>query len=113
VKLKQSQSKLISHRSRLRDTHDGDAHTDSNSFPGRLSSHGYFLRRFGSGEQRKIRGMAMGVIQIGQNVGLLLGPLAFGSVIQFFGGWQMAFWALVPVTALGIVAGWMARMEAA
>ncbi|MGD0233295.1 MAG: hypothetical protein ABSC55_02035 [Syntrophorhabdales bacterium] len=57
--------------------------------------------------------MAMGVIQIGQNVGLLLGPLAFGSVIQFFGGWQMAFWALVPVTALGIVAGWMARMEAA
>ena len=59
----------------------------------------------------KLRGMAMGVIQIGQNVGLLLGPLAFGSIIQFFGGWQMAFWALVPVTALGIVAGWMARME--
>ena len=57
------------------------------------------------------RGMAMGVVQIGQNVGLLLGPLAFGSIIQFFGGWQMAFWALVPVTAVGIVAGWMARME--
>ena len=59
----------------------------------------------------KLRGMAMGVIQIGQNVGLLLGPLAFGSIIQFFGGWQMAFWALVPVTALGIVAGWMARID--
>ena len=59
----------------------------------------------------KLRGMAMGVIQIGQNVGLLLGPLVFGSIIQFFGGWHMAFWALVPVTAVGIVAGWMARME--
>ena len=61
----------------------------------------------------KLRGMAMGVIQIGQNAGLLLGPLVFGSIIQFFGGWHMAFWALVPVTALGIVAGWMARMEQA
>jgi MFS family permease len=61
----------------------------------------------------KLRGMAMGVIQIGQNVGLLLGPLVFGSIIQFFGGWQMAFWALVPVTALGIVAGMMAKMEMA
>jgi MFS family permease len=59
----------------------------------------------------KLRGMAMGVIQVGQNVGLLLGPLVFGSIIQFFGGWHMAFWALVPVTALGIVAGWTARME--
>ena len=59
----------------------------------------------------KLRGMAMGVIQIGQNVGLLLGPLVFGSIIQFFGGWHMAFWALVPVTALGIVAGWIARDE--
>jgi MFS family permease len=59
----------------------------------------------------RLRGMAMGVIQIGQNVGLLLGPVVFGSVIQFFGGWQMAFWALVPVTALGVAAGWVARME--
>ena len=61
--------------------------------------------------EEELRGMAMGVIQIGQNVGLLLGPLAFGSIVQFFGGWQMAFWALVPVTALGIAAGCMARME--
>ncbi len=57
------------------------------------------------------RGMAMGVIQIGQNVGLLLGPLVFGTIIQLFGGWQVAFWALVPVTALGIGAGYLARMR--
>jgi MFS family permease len=61
--------------------------------------------------EEELRGMAMGVIQIGQNVGLLLGPVAFGLVIQFFGGWQMAFLALVPVTAIGVVAGWMAKME--
>lgn len=61
--------------------------------------------------EENLRGMAMGVIQIGQNVGLLLGPLAFGSIVQFFGGWHMAFWALVPVTALGVVAGWSAKME--
>jgi MFS family permease len=61
--------------------------------------------------EEELRGMAMGVIQIGQNVGLLLGPVAFGLVIQFFGGGQMAFLALVPVTAIGVVAGWMAKME--
>jgi len=62
------------------------------------------------GEERS-RGMAMGVIQIGQNTGLLLGPVVFGLIIQFFGGWSAAFWALVPVTGAGIVCGWMAKIK--
>ena len=62
-------------------------------------------------KDHRLRGMAMGVIQIGQNVGMLLGPVVFGSIIQFWGGWQVAYWGLVPVTAVGIVAGLLAKME--
>jgi MFS family permease len=54
---------------------------------------------------------AMAVIQIGQNAGMLLGPLVFGWVIESGGGWQMAFWVLAPVSVLGAVAGWMARIK--
>ena len=56
-------------------------------------------------------GMAMAVIQIGQNAGMLLGPLVMGWVIESGGGWQTAFWVLAPVSILGAVAGWMTRIK--
>ena len=62
------------------------------------------------GDER-LSGMAMAVIQIGQNAGMLLGPLVFGWVIESGGGWQMAFWVLTPVSILGAVAGWISRIR--
>jgi MFS family permease len=62
------------------------------------------------GDER-LSGMAMAVIQIGQNAGMLLGPLAFGWVIETGGGWQIAFWILAPVSGLGGIAGWMVRIR--
>jgi MFS family permease len=62
------------------------------------------------GDER-MAGMAMAVIQIGQNSGMLLGPLVLGWAIQSGGGWQAAFWILAPVSILGAVAGWVARMK--
>jgi ACS family glucarate transporter-like MFS transporter len=59
----------------------------------------------------RLAGMAMAVIQVGQNAGMLLGPLAFGWTVEIMGGWQIAFWTLVPVCAVGAIAGWMARMR--
>ncbi|RPJ11434.1 MAG: MFS transporter [Deltaproteobacteria bacterium] len=61
------------------------------------------------GEER-LGGMAMAVIQIGQNSGMLLGPLIFGWAMQSW-GWQAAFWILAPVSMLGAVSGWIARMK--
>jgi MFS family permease len=62
------------------------------------------------GDER-LSGMAMAVIQIGQNAGMLLGPLVIGWVIESGGGWQTAFWVLAPVSLLGAVAGWMSRIR--
>jgi MFS family permease len=62
------------------------------------------------GDER-LSGMAMAVIQIGQNAGMLLGPLVMGWVIESGGGWEMAFWVLAPVSFLGAMAGWRSRIR--
>jgi len=62
------------------------------------------------GDER-LAGMAMAVIQVGQNAGMLMGPLAFGWIVEAAGGWQIAFWMLVPVCAGGAIAGWMAKIR--
>lgn len=62
------------------------------------------------GDER-LSGMAMAVIQIGQNAGMLLGPLVIGWVIESGGGWQTAFWVLAPVSILGAMAGWLSRIR--
>jgi len=63
-----------------------------------------------AGDER-LGGMAMAVIQIGQNSGMLLGPLVFGWMVESMGGWQIAFWTLAPISAMGAVAGWIAKMK--
>ena len=62
------------------------------------------------GDER-LGGMAMAVIQVGQNAGMLLGPLVLGWAIESTGGWSVVFWILAPVSALGALAGWMARVR--
>jgi len=62
------------------------------------------------GDER-VAGMAMAVIQIGQNSGMLLGPLVFGWAVHSGGGWQTAFWILVPVSVLGAISGWAAKIR--
>jgi MFS family permease len=59
----------------------------------------------------RLGGMAMAIVLIGQNVGMLLGPFIFGYMIEFPGGWQIAFWSLAPVCALGAVTGGLARVR--
>ena len=59
----------------------------------------------------RFSGMAMAVIQIGQNAGMLLGPLVFGWIIESGGGWRTAFSVLAPVSILGAVAGRMVRIR--
>jgi len=55
-------------------------------------------------------GMAMAVIQIGQNSGMILGPLIMGWVAESF-GWQAAFWSMAPVSVLGSISAWAARIR--
>ena len=62
------------------------------------------------GDER-LGGMAMAIVQIGQNVGMLMGPFIFGTLVESSGGWQMAFWTLAPLCGAGAVAGVLSRVR--
>jgi MFS family permease len=64
-----------------------------------------------TGDER-LSGMAMGVIQLGQNAGMLAGPLIFGALVESAGGWPVAFASLAALSALGGVTGWLAGRPA-
>ena len=59
----------------------------------------------------RLSGMAMAVIQIGQNAGMLLGPMVFGWIIESKDGWEIVFWMLAPVSILGALSGWLAKIR--
>jgi len=55
-------------------------------------------------------GMAMAMIMVGQNGGMLLGPVIFGALAEG-AGWSAAFISLSGLAALGFVAGWLAKVR--
>jgi MFS family permease len=60
------------------------------------------------GDER-LGGLAMGVIMVGQNAGMLVGPVIFGALVESAGGWPLAFGSLAVMCLLGAVAGWHAK----
>jgi MFS family permease len=60
-----------------------------------------------TGDER-LGGVAMAVIMVGQNAGMLLGPLMFGALAEV-SGWPAVFASLAVMSALGLWAGWRAR----
>lgn len=55
-------------------------------------------------------GAAMAVIMVGQNAGMLLGPIVFGTLAES-AGWPVAFASLAVMSALGLLAGWLAKVR--
>jgi MFS family permease len=55
-------------------------------------------------------GAAMAVIMVGQNAGMLLGPIIFGTLAESI-GWPAAFASLSVMAALGLAAGWLAKVR--
>jgi len=55
-------------------------------------------------------GVAMAVIMVGQNAGMLLGPIVFGALADM-AGWPAAFASLAVMSALGLLAGWLAKVR--
>jgi MFS family permease len=60
------------------------------------------------GDER-LGGLAMGVIMVGQNAGMLVGPIVFGALVESASGWPLAFGSLAVMCLLGALAGWMAK----
>jgi MFS family permease len=55
-------------------------------------------------------GLGLAVVALGQNLGMVIGPLLFGMSIEIM-GWVAAGYWLVPICLLGFVAGWMVKVR--
>lgn len=55
-------------------------------------------------------GIGMGVIMLGQNLGTLIGPVMFGSLVRDL-NWVLAGYALVPVCLLGFATAWLVKVR--
>jgi MFS family permease len=62
-------------------------------------------------ERPELAGIGMGGVVALQNVGLLLGPVMFGRIVQMTGNWQLAGYALIPFCLLGLLFGLMVRVR--
>lgn len=80
-------------------------------FSGRFVPTGVFAAGAEVVGDSRLSGMAMAVIQVGQNAGMLLGPLGLGWLIEKTGSWLVAFLWLIPVCIVGAVAVWRTKVR--
>jgi MFS family permease len=62
-------------------------------------------------ERPELAGIGMGGVVTLQNLGLLLGPVIFGRIVQVSGNWAMAGYAMIPMTLLAVVVGWQVEVR--
>ena len=59
---------------------------------------------------RQMAGLGMAVLALGQNVGMLIGPIMFGKIAET-AGWAVAGYSLVPVCVIGAIAVCLAKFR--
>ena len=59
---------------------------------------------------RQLAGLGMAVLSLGQNLGMFIGPIMFGSLAESI-GWTGAGYFLVPVSAIGVIAVCLAKFR--
>jgi len=57
-----------------------------------------------------LAGMGMAVVALGQNLGMFIGPVIFGSVVDS-SGWVIAGYCMIPALILGLIAGWRVKVR--
>jgi MFS family permease len=58
----------------------------------------------------RLAGIAMAVLMLGQNVGMVIGPLLFGSLVSVI-GWTATGFSLIPVLLLGLLFGQLVKVR--
>lgn len=58
----------------------------------------------------RLVGIGLGVVILGQNVGMLIGPTLFGFLVERT-GWVMAGYLMLPICALAVVCTWLAKIR--
>ena len=46
-----------------------------------------------------------------QNFGYLVGPVMFARIVQGSGNWALAGYAMIPITLLAVLIGWLVRVR--
>ena len=55
-------------------------------------------------------GLGMAVLTLGQNLGMFIGPVIFGSMVESLGWVATGYW-MIPVMLLGLIAGWLVKVR--
>jgi MFS family permease len=58
-------------------------------------------------QRPELAGIGMGGVVTLQNLGLLVGPVTFGHIVEVSGNWALAGYAMIPITLAAIVIGWL------
>lgn len=58
----------------------------------------------------ELAGIGLGAVGTGQNLGMFLGPVIFGALVEG-SGWAVAGYWMIPVLALGFIAGWLIKVK--
>ncbi len=60
----------------------------------------------------QMAGIGVGVVTLCQNIGMFLGPILFGQLLELTNGnWAAAGYAMIPICALGAITVFMARIR--
>ena len=55
-------------------------------------------------------GLGLGVVMLGQNMGMVIGPIMIGGWVERF-DWVITGYLLIPICLLGFLAGWLVRVR--
>lgn len=58
----------------------------------------------------RLVGIGLAVVSVGQNLGMVIGPILFGRLVETL-GWAAAGYWLIPICLLGFAAGWMVKIR--
>jgi MFS family permease len=58
----------------------------------------------------ELAGIGLAAVMVGQNLGMFIGPVLFGSLVEWL-GWVTAGYILIPICILGFVAAWKVKVR--
>jgi nitrate/nitrite transporter NarK len=60
--------------------------------------------------QPQLAGLGLAVVALGQNLGMVIGPILLGGLVESI-GWAPAGYWMIPICLLGFVAGWLVKVR--
>ncbi len=58
----------------------------------------------------QLAGIGLSVLALGQNLGMFIGPILFGQLVEM-AGWASAGYSLIPICLLAVACGWLVQVR--